>query len=105
MTEKQIKEYFYHVRGAIKKKEAIEKFAETSKEIEIMNADLKQLNDDIHNAYNLINSIDDSRVSAVMMYKWLSDMTFDEIAVKMGISSRTVYRLHKKGFETLLKIL
>ena len=105
MTEKQVKEYLRRVQGEIEKKEAIEKLAETSREFEIINADLKQLNDDIQNSYDLLNSIDDSRVSAVMIHKWFGGMTFEEIALKMGISQRTVCRLHKKGIEILLKIL
>ena len=105
MSEKEVKKYLCYVRGEIEKKEAIEKLAETSREFEIINADLKQLNDDIQNSYDLLNNIDDSRVSAVMIYKWLSSMTFEEIAIKMGISSRTVCRLHKKGIEILSKIL
>lgn len=105
MTEKQVKEYLRCVRGEIEKKEAIEKLAETSKEFEIINADLKQLNDDIQHSYNLLNNIGYSRVSAVMIYKWFSGMTFEEIALKMEISSRTVCRLHKKGIEILSNIL
>lgn len=105
MTEKQVKEYLRRVQGEIEKKEAIEKLAETSREFEIINADLKQLNDDIQNSYDLLNNIGNSRVSAVMIYKWLSGMTFEEIAIKMGTSTRSVYRLHKKGLEILSKIL
>lgn len=52
---------------------------------------------------DMIAECDDCKAAAVLTYRYLNGKSFEETALFMGISVQHMFRLHKKGLQSLVK--
>ena len=54
------------------------------------------------NVYKAINSLNDPTLEALMLYRYIQGLTWEQIALKMNYNYRWVLRLHNKALTQMV---